>query len=527
MLIRKIHLPRRTVLKALGATVGLPLLDAMIPAGTAGRSWALGRTAASPRLSMSFIYFPHGAVLDQWTPRRDEAGLELPPILAPLAPFRHQLTVISGLENKAAVAPPVHAITPATWLSCERPGISSGVKHAGMTLDQLVARKLGQDMPFDSIQVATEVAGGEGASDRVYGDAYARTISFRSEPVLPVALDPRGGTCGHRDPSAGTSFDGDPHAKKMSARASVMPLPMEHDPRKLFRRLFGPDAAGVARQVSSARVAVPEPGGAVAESRSVLDLVRHNAADLSRKLGPRDRAVLADYFDSVRAIERRVAAFVPADCCASPAHPASDRGVTSRSLPSGASVALTPDTSGEELAANASSQAPTRFDEHIRLMFDLIALAYQANATRVATFMMAAEVSNQQYDFIGIPDSFHSLSHHGNSPAKLERLARVQACNTALFAEFIGKLAAMPDGDGSMLDHSLIVYGSNMGNSNRHDHSELPLALLGGACGKLAGNRHVRCPERTPLANLHLALLNKVGIEARAFGDSTGELTSV
>jgi hypothetical protein len=420
MLISKIHLPRRTVLKALGATVGLPLLDAMIPAGT-----ALGRTAAAPRPSMSFIYFPHGAVMDQWTPRAIGTGLDLPQILAPLAPYSDSLTVVTGLENKAAIAPPVHAITPATWLSCATPRVSPQ-PHAAVTLDQVVAGRLSQDMPFDSIQVATEPAGGEGSSDRLYGDVYAKTISFRS----PAA-----------------------------------PLPMEHDPRELFRRLFG----------------------SLAQRRSVLDLVRHDAADLSRKLGPRDRTVLADYLASVRAIEQRAQAFVPA----------------------------------------ATGLPATPFDAHMELMFDLIALAYQGNATRVATFMMAAEVSNQQYDFIGVPDSFHALSHHGNSPAKLARLAKVQTYNTAAFAQFVGKLAAMPDGDGSMLDHSLIVYGSNMSNSNLHDHQRLPLALLGGACGKLRGKRHLQCPQHTPLANLYVSLLDKVGIPTAAFADSTGALAAV
>jgi Protein of unknown function (DUF1552) len=264
-------------------------------------------------------------------------------------------------------------------------------------------------------------------------------------------------------------------------------LPMEHDPRKLFRQLFGQGDGD-------------DPGDALAEGaaprrqrRSVLDLVRHDAADLSRKLGPRDRASLDDYLANVRAIEQRVHAYTPAPTSTG----------DSRDTPAAASI---------------------RFDEHLQLMFDLIALAYQANLTRVATFMMAAEVSNQTYGFIGVPDSFHSLSHHGNSPAKLERLAKVQACNTAVFARFVSKLAQMPDGDGSMLDHSLIVYGSNMSNSNLHDHSQLPLALVGGACGKLSGGRHLCCPERTPLANLHVALLNRVGIPTSAFGDSTAEL---
>jgi hypothetical protein len=430
MLISKIHLPRRAVLKALGATVGLPLLDAMIPAGTAGPSRALARTPGVARPCVSFVYFPHGAVMDQWTPRGEgRLDDELPQILAPLEPFRRQLTVVSGLENRSAIAPPAHAITPATWLSCTAPApqVNGVAPRVGVTVDQVVAARLGQDTRFDSIQLATEIDGGEGASDRTYGATYAKTISFRT-------------------PSS--------------------PLTMEHDPGKVFRRLFGQDELATAR--------------AHPATASVLDLVRQDAADLSRKLGPHDRAVLSDYLEKVRAIEQR-------------------------------------------------TQAPTpgAFDEHVDLMFDLMALAYEANLTRVGSFMMAAEVSNQSYDFMGINDSFHALSHHGNSPEKLERLVRVQAYNTKVFAKFVSKLAATRDGEGSLLDHSLIVYGSNMSNSNLHDHSNLPTALLGGACGKLSGGRHVRCPAHTPLANLHVALLNKAGIPTETLGDSTSELTAV
>jgi hypothetical protein len=303
------------------------------------------------------------------------------------------------------------------------------------------------------MQVATEARGGEGFTDPTYGDVYARTISFRDAST---------------------------------------PLPMEHDPRKVFSMLFAQnDARGDGEQAAAGAASDATAGHAAFTRRgSVLDLVSDDAAALSRKLGPRDRAVLNDYLANVRSIERRVQAYVPP----------------------------TPEHAGE---------APTAFDERMRLMFDLIALAYEANLTRVASFMMAAEVSDQSYDFIGIPESFHSLSHHGNSPAKLERLAKVQAYNTGLFAEFVSKLAATRDGDGSLMDHSLIVYGSNMSNSNLHDHSGLPVAVLGGACGNLVGDRHVRCPEHTPLANLHVALLNKAGVPTTTFGDSTGPLRAI
>ena len=411
MLIRKIHLSRRTVLKGLGVSVGLPLLDAMIPAAT-----ALARTAAAPQPCMTFVYFPHGAVMDQWTPKKDGADFDLPPILAPLAPFQKQLTIISGLENRSAAAAPVHATTPGTWLSCVSPRMSHD-PCCGITLDQVAAQKIGLYTQLPSLGVGTEEQGGEGSRDRNYGGGYSRTISFRT-------------------PST--------------------PLPMEHDPRTLFQQLFGQAKA--------------QP--------SVLDPVRHNADDLSRTLGPRDRALLDDYLSAIREIEGRV-------------------------------------------------QKPLAFDEHMQLMFDLIALAYQANLTRISTFMMAAEVSNQPYTFIGIPDAFHSLSHHQNNPAKMARLAKVQSFHTRLFASFVRKLARMPDGDGSMLDHSFILYGSNMSNGYLHDHFPLPTALVGGGCGQLQGNQHLRYPDRTPLANLHVALLNKAGIAMKNFGDSTGELAEI
>jgi Protein of unknown function (DUF1552) len=439
MFISKIHLPRRTVLKALGATVGLPLLDAMIPAAT-----ALADTAARAKPSMTFVYFPHGAVMDKWTPQKEGTDFDLPPILAPLAPFQRQLTVISGLENKSAVATAVHAITPGTWLSCVPPRVSHE-PYGGITIDQIAAQRLGRDTQLASIEVGTEERGGEGSCDRKYGSSFGKTISFRT-------------------PST--------------------PLPMEHNPRKLFQQLFGQgDAAAERLDLNQ-------------EGRSVLDLVRHDAADLGRSLAPRDRALLDDYLSNVREIERRV---------------------QKHNLARTMNVAL----------ADASGGVPTAFDEHVQLMFDLIALAYQANMTRVSTYMMAAEVSYQAYDFIGIPDAFHSLSHHQNNAAKMERLSRVQSFHTKLFAEFVRKLAQMPDGDGSMLDHSLILYGSNMSNSNLHDHFPLPIAVVGGGCGKLRGNQHLRYPDRTPIANLHVALLNKAGIPTTSFGDSTGEFAEI
>jgi hypothetical protein len=439
MYITKKHLSRRAVLKGAGYSVSLPLLGAMIPAAT-----ALANTAAARKLKMAFVYFPHGAVMDQWTPKKEGADFDFPQILAPLKPFQKQLTVISGLENKSAIAAPVHAITPGTWLSCVPPRISHD-PYGGTTIDQIAAKHIGQDTPLPSLEVGTEERGGEGSCDRNYGCSYGKTISFR-------------------DPST--------------------PLPMEHNPRKLFQALFG------AGDTADERVQLAR------ESRSILDLVSRDAADLRRSLGASDQVALDDYLSTVREIERRVQQL-------------EGRDLTGITLP------------------DAPSGIPARFDEHVALMFDLIALAYQANLTRVVSFMMAAEVSNQPYNFIGIADAFHPLSHHANNPAKLTNLAKLQAWNTSAFAKFAAKLQSLPDGEGNMLDNSVLLFGSNMSDSNAHNHFPLPTAIVGGGAGRLKGNRHLRYPDKTPIANMHLTILDRVGIPMETLGDSTTKFTEV
>jgi len=437
--ITRKHISRRTVLRGAGAAVALPLLDAMLPAAT-----ALAKTAAAPKPRMVFVYFPHGAVMDKWTPKKEGADFDLPQILAPLAPFQKQLTVISGLENKAAIAAPVHAVTPGTWLSCVPPRISHD-PLGGITIDQIAAKHIGQDTPLPSLEVGTEERGGEGSCDRNYGCSYGKTISFR-------------------DPST--------------------PLPMEHNPRKLFQQLFGQG------DTADERVAM------LRENSSLLDLVSRDAGDLKRTLGARDQAMVDDYLTTVREIERRV------------------QQIASRDL---SSIQL-PD---------APAGIPSRFDEHIRLMFDMIALAFQANLTRVATFMMAAEVSNQPYNFIGISDAFHPLSHHANNPQKMDRLAQLQAWNTGEFAKFVKRLQGLPDGEGSMLDNSLILFGSNMSDSNLHNHYPLPTAIVGGGMGKLKGNQHLKYPDKTPIANVHLTLLDRIGLPMDKLGDGTQKFLEI
>jgi len=431
MFITKRHLSRRTFLRGAGVAVGLPLLDAMIPSLT-----ALAQTAASPKPRMGFLYLPHGAIMEQWTPATEGLNFELPPILKPLAPFQKQLTVVSGLENKPAIAPPVHALNPGTWLSCVTPRATQE-PYGGVTIDQIAASLIGQDTPLPSLEIATEGRGGGGACDRNYGCSYGGTISFRT-------------------PST--------------------PLPMEADPRKLFERLFGQGDTPQERQAITR------------QTSSILDLVSREAAALQRTLDAPDRARLGDYLESVREIERRVQKMEAQD-------------LSSLDLP--------------------DVPVGTSFDQRLNLMFDMVALAWQANLTRVFSFMMAAEGSNMTYNHIGVSDAFHPLSHHQNDKARKDRLIRIQTYHSQVFGRFLAKLAAMPDGDGSMLDNSILLYGSNMSNSNAHDEFPLPTLVLGGGCGKIKGGQHLRYPDRTPLANLHLTLLDRAGIPADKVGNST------
>jgi hypothetical protein len=433
MLITKKHLDRRTFLRGMGATVALPLLDAMIPART-----ALEATAARPVTRVAFVYFPHGAIMHAWTPATEGRYVELGRILEPLTPFAHRLTVVSGLENRHAYGP-VHAITPGTWLSGASPR-DCGEAGRGTTADQIAADHLGRDTLLPSIEVATEEPKeiGTGAWEGNCGKGYGATISFR---------------------------------------AASVPLTMEVSPRLVFDRLFARGAAA---------------GGRTAHRRigtSVLDLVAADAADLPRRLGPRDRATLREYLDTIRDIEQRVER-VEAPRRSSPESPA---------------------------------EAERSFTERQTLMFDMIALAFRADITRVASCMMAAETSTMTYGHIGVPDPFHLLSHHQNDPAKIDALVRIQQHHTRAFAGFVRTLAELPDGDGSILDRSLILYGSNMSDSHAHDHFPLPLAVVGGGCGALGGGRHLRCPDRTPLSNLLLALLHRAGVPVASLGDSTGE----
>jgi hypothetical protein len=434
MFISKKHLSRRTVLRGLGTSVGLPLLDAMVPAAT-----ALAQTAATIQPRLGFVYFPHGAVMERWVPAATGTGFQVSEILAPAAAHKNKMTIVSGLRNKPAESNDPHGIVVGTWLRCVAPNDPSG---RGVTADQVAAQQIGQGTTFPSIEVGTPSGG---------PCAPGFSCSFGSSIAFPT-------------PDVG--------------------LPIENNPRKLFFQLFGQgdDAA--------------ERAAIVDETGSILDSIMSDANTLQRKLGAEDIARVDNYLESVREVERRV------------------------------QMMKSQDLSGVEIPA-APVGIPSNFEEHLTILFDLIALAYQINLTNVATFLMEKEVSMRTYANLGVTEAFHPLSHHGDDPAKKERLTRVQAFHTQVFTKFLDKLDNMQEGNGTVLDNSIILFGSNMSNSDKHNQDPLPSAIFGLGGGNIRGGQHLAYAQDTPHANLLLTLLNRAGVQAESFGDATGELTEV
>jgi hypothetical protein len=443
MFITKKHLPRRTFLRGMGVTLALPLLDSMVPARTL---FAQTAAKASPRLG--FVYVPHGAIMDKWTPATEGAGFEFTPILKPLEPFRDRLNVISGLGHKAADTTAVHSLSPTTWLSGVRPKATQGVDaFAGITADQIAAQAIGQDTVLPSMELATEDHSGLiGSCDRDYGCIYMNTLSWRTPTT---------------------------------------PMPMEINPRKVFERMFGQGGSATERLAR------------IQEDRSILDAITREATSLQLKLGPSDRQTMTQYLENIREIERR--------------------------------IQRAEKTQGDEeiLLPTRPAGVPFDFEEHVALMYDLMALAWQSNITRVVTFMVSREVSNRTYTQVGVSDGHHAISHHQNRAEKMEKNVRIQTFNTGMFGAFLEKLKNTPDGDGSLLDHAVLLYGSNMSNSNAHDHFPLPNLVVGGAAGRMKGGRHLRYPDHTPMTNLLVSMLDKAGVHQQALGDSTGTLENL
>ena len=449
MYLTKKHISRRRVLKGVGVSIGLPFLDAMVPAAT-----ALAKTEAAAKVRVGFFYIPHGAImfntthgaaLDNWTPSGSGDDFKLSHILEPLEKHKRYVTSFANLENASSFGS-VHTINPATWLSCTKPDPSAVGAKMTTTLDQIIASHIGQEASLPSLELASETtiqaAACNGAGGACY---YSSTVSFRNP---------------------------------------TSPLPMEYNPRKVFIQLFGEgDTAEERAQL-------------VKREGSILDLISERTEALSSELGPRDRAILSNHLEAVREIERRI-------------QKASSQDLKGVKVP------------------NAPVGEFESFDEQVKIMFDLLAIAYQSNLTRVASYIMVAEGTNRTYNHVGVPDSFHPVSHHSNDRERIRRLTVIQRYHMERFADFVKKLSTIKEGDGSILDHSLLLFGSNMSNSNQHDNYPLPEVLVGGANGKHVGGKNVTPAARTPLANVHLTILDKLGIPQKSFGNSSGIISEV
>ena len=442
MMSTRKHLSRRTVLRGLGATIALPLFDGMVPAHAATRF-----SAADPVRRLAVVYVPNGMNMWQWTPNATGNAFEPSPILQPLAPFRDQLLVLSGLANRQANARPGesggdHGRGQTAFLTGTHAKTTRGADvRAGVSMDQIAARESGERTQLASLELSLDANYLIGTCETSIACAYSGTICWAD---------------------------------------ATTPLPMESDPRAVFERLFGAsdstDAETRLRRMHT--------------QRSILDSVREDLGGLRKKLGFGDRTRLDEYAESVRSVERRIQI----------AEEQSDREVPVVARPGG---------------------VPQRFDDYSAIMFDLLALAFQSDLTRVATYLYGRELSNRSYTEVGVAEPHHPLSHHQDRPEYLEKLTRVNVFHTTLFAHFLERLGSTPDGDGSLLDHSLILYGGGLGNSDLHLHHDLPILLAGGA-NQFRGGRHLQFAEETPLANLHLALLDKMGVAVETLGDSTG-----
>ena len=443
MFIAKKTLPRRTVLCGLGATIALPLLDAMVPATA-----ALASTEARPKQRLGFVYIPNGAMMSMWQPAGEGQLVKLSPTLQPLDSFKDQLVVPIGLSQKQAEAfgdgNGEHSRGQTVWLSGVHPKRTEGADvRNGTTADQFAARELGRDTRLASLELAMEQTYLIGNCDNGYSCVYSNTISWRTP---------------------------------------TSPMPMETNPRVVFQRLFGDGGTDTERRAR------------LQEDRSILDWVTEDILRLQNTLGPVDRNSVSEYLDSVREIERRIQI-------------AERQGNESPVAIPGRPIGI-----------------PESFDEHSKLMFDLAALAFQTDVTRVFTFTLGKEQTNRPYPEIGVNEAHHAISHHGNDPVKNESYQKINQYHVQLLAYFLDRLRSTADGDGSLLDHSMILHGGGISDGNQHSHIDLPLVLAGGAAGKLQGGRILRYPLDTPMNNLLLAMLDKVGVHLDAFGDATGVL---
>ena len=441
MFITRKRLSRRAMLRGAGATLALPLLDAMVPALT-----ALTQTAASPaRLRrLGVFYVPNGMSMGYWSPKTEGALATLPPTLQSLSNLKDRVLLLGGLADKPAdliESGGDHARSAGTFLTATPYKATIGADvHAAVSMDQVAARELGKDTQLTSLELGIESPATVGTCDAGASCAYTNTVAWRTPTT---------------------------------------PLPIENDPRAVFERLFGTSGS----TDPAARLA------RLQRDRTIIDAVTSELKRLEEILGPSDRTKLSEYVDAVHDVERRIQ---------------TAEAQSSRELP------LVDEPSG----------MPDDYGAHAKLLMDLLALAYQTDLTRVSTFMMAKEVSGRAYPEIGVSDSHHPLSHHQDDPAKLERLHKLNEFHFQQFAHLVTKLAATPEGDGTLLDHTVLLYGTGISDSNTHFHDDLPIALVGGQAAGIRGGRYVRHEAGTPLANLYLSLLDRLGVHVDSFGDS-------
>src|SRR5579862_3845365 len=447
--ITKKHMSRRTVLRGAGATLALPLLDAMIPAST-----ALAQTAATPKPRFVGCFVPHGAAPGYWVPAK-EGQLEatLPFNWKPLEPFVNQTVIMSGLHSRSAEPPPGatgadHWVA-AAFMCANKPRKTAGADvYAGTTIDQIIAQKIGQDNLMPSMQLAVEDPGANSSNcGEGYSCTYTNTISW----ATPTS-----------------------------------PLPMELNPQVVFERMFG-DGSTVDQRAKRRK-----------RDGSILDSLSGSLSRLRNESSAQDRVRINDYAENVREIERRLQIAMKASTVA----------------PSDMTVPV---------------GVPQTFDEHIKLQFDLMALAFQADITRVGMLLFARDLTLKTYPASEAPTvGFHGASHHGEDPRRIAELSKINQYHVKMLAHLIENLAKTQDGDGTLLDHSLVLYGSNMGNSNQHVHYDVPHVLIGGLNGKLKGGRHLAYPQKqVPTGNLLLSILDMYDIHQDSIGDSTGRLENL
>jgi hypothetical protein len=439
MFVTKMALDRRLFLRSVGATLALPLLDAMSPAFAAPRK-------AVPR--MAFMYVPNGANMSQFTPTDSGKGFTFAPTLKSLEPFRERVNVLSGLALHSADrmndGAGDHSRATGAFLSgCHAKRTQGADLYLGVTADQIAARVIGKDNLLPSLELGIDDRFTAALCDEGYTCAYSNTLSWTSPNT---------------------------------------PLPQENDPRLVFERLFG-EGGELRHRVARLR-----------ENRSILDSVTGDMKQLQSTLGRPDRQRMDQYFDAIRQVELRL-------------QRVEKQNAESPNLAAGLTRPLS---------------APEKFEDHIQLILDLQVLAFQSDITRVTTLMFAGERSGRSYPEVGVPDSHHSVSHHDNNPEKLAKVARIDSCHVQQVAYFLGKLRDTPDGDGNLLDNSMLLYGAGISNGNVHDHSPLPILLCGGGGGQIEGGRHIVYKNEPPLSNVLRAMLDKVGVQADKLGESTG-----